>query len=157
LLAQGERLLAGANEHSVFVDPTKAIQATIGLHALLAGLKGTICVCDPYLDATTVEHLDSCSKSSEIRVLTQAVRSSGKLTRVLAAARNVFSRFEVRTPAIQDLHDRYVIDAHTMYILGTSLNGFAKKQSFITVAGPDLRAAMLADFNRRWSGGSPVT
>lgn len=158
LLDAGEKRVVGEGERTTFVDPTNALKATVDLHDLLTGLKGkTIRVCDPYLDPTTIEHLDSCPKGSEIRVLTQTVRASGKLTRLMAAAKKDFAAFEVRTPAVQDLHDRYILDDETMYILGTSLNGFGKKQSFITKAGPDMRAAMVKDFDRRWGGGSTVS
>jgi len=37
-----------------------------------------------------------------------------------------------------------------MVILGTSLNGFGKKQSFVIQAGPDIRQTLLAEFDHNW-------
>lgn len=154
ILKEGEKLLHGPDQQITLVDPAKAIQAAKGLHELLAGLKGTIRVCDPYIDNNTIEHLDSCPHTAEIRVLTQKVHASGQLTQMVAAAVRTFRGFQVRTPAVKDLHDRYIIDEESMYILGTSLNGFGKKQSFIIRAGRDVRALMMNEFDRRWTGGA---
>ena len=62
---------------------------------------------------------------------------------------------EVRVALKPDLHDRYIIDADSMLILGTSLNGFGKKQSFITKAGQDIRQTVLKEFRAKWNGATP--
>jgi len=43
-----------------------------------------------------------------------------------------------------------------MYIMGASLNGFARKQSFVIEAGEDIRNSMLGEFYNRWDNGNPV-
>ena len=153
LLAQGEALLGRAQGSISFVDPNQSLQATMGLHELLGELVGTVRVCDPYTDAVTLEQLDACDSSLDVKLLTQTVRDSGKLRRLVGAARRDFAGFEIRTAPQKNLHDRYVIDDDSMIILGSSLNGFGKKQSFIIRVGADFRTGMLQQFEQLWLAG----
>ena len=153
LLAEGEELLGRAEGLVSLVDPDQALQATIGLHELLGRLVGTVRVCDPYTDAVTLEQLDACDSSLDVKLLTQTVRDSGKLRRLVGAARRDFAGFEIRTAAQRNLHDRYMIDDDSMIILGSSLNGFGKKQSFIIRVGADFRTGMLLQFEQLWLAG----
>ncbi len=121
----------------------------------LANLAGGISVCDPYLDDVTIEHLDSCPHSCTVRLLTQTVRDSGKLRRLLAAACISGPDLHVRVVSVSVLHDRYIIDDHSMMILGTSLNGFGKKQSFVIRTGEDVRQVMLDTFSTNWNTATP--
>jgi len=150
LLDAGHDVLAGGNEAITFIDPTASLQATLRLHDFLANLKGTIRVCDPYLDEATIEHLQACSTSIPVKLLTMNVRDTGPLRRLVAAAKTAGYQFEIRTVAARMLHDRYIIDDATMVILGTSLNGFGKKQSFVIQAGEDIRAMVLPEFEAQW-------
>lgn len=145
----------GAFSQIILIDPTKSIQATKTLHGLLGELRGTIRICDPYLDGTTIEQLDACCKGAQIRFLTQNIRDGGQLRRLLAAAGTAGYRLEIRVPSERVLHDRYIMDDSKMFILGTSLNGFGKKQSFVVRTGDDFRRAMAADFDSRWSASAP--
>ncbi len=86
-------------------------------------------------------------------------RSEGEnLTdRTIAAAG---SRLEKRGPKpgnpsceLGPLHDRYIIDDSIMVILGTSLNGFGKKQCFVIQTGQDLRSVLIPVFDGAWNSG----
>ena len=153
LLAEGEELVGRARGSISLVDPAQSLQATIRLHELLGELVGTVRVCDPYTDAVTLEQLDACDSSLDVKLLTQTVRDSGKLRRLVGAARRDFAGFEIRTAPQKNLHDRYVIDDDSMIILGSSLNGFGKKQSFIIRVGADFRTGMLVQFEQLWLAG----
>ena len=155
LLGAGRSLIASVDSAVTFVDPEAAVQATLKLHELLAALAGPIAVCDPYFDTTTLEHLEACPRKQKIRVLTMNVKESGPLRRVIAAARAASYDIEVRVVGSRVLHDRYIIDDARMLILGTSLNGFGKKQSFVISAGPDVRRIVLEVFEGHWAGAAP--
>lgn len=152
LLDEGRGAIAGGDEAITFVNPMTALQETLKLHDLLTRLKGVIRVCDPYLDDSTIEHLQACPKGTEIRLLTMNVRDTGPVRRVVAAARTAGYQLEIRVVTARSLHDRYVIDDSDMVILGTSLNGFGKKQSFVIQAGPDIRQTVLSEFDQQWNG-----
>jgi len=69
---------------------------------------------------------------------------------LLSAAKTEGRSIEVRMAASTPLHDRYIIDDSRMLILGTSLNGFGKKQGFVVQAGADVRAVVLQGFDNMW-------
>ena len=128
----------------------RKLQATRQLHDVLAQLSGTVRICDAYLDNTTFEHLEACPKTADVRLLTMNIKDSGPLRRIVAAARTAGHKIEIKIVGNRVLHDRYVIDDTRMLILGTSLNGFGKKQSFVINAGDDIRATMEREFDALW-------
>lgn len=149
ILEAGRRRLDGGSRPVQLVDPAKALQNVVTLHDILADMKGPIRVCDPYLDEASIEHLDSCA--GDIRYLTHNINDSGRLRRTIAAASKPGRLIEIRTTKKSVLHDRYIIDKKSMLILGTSLNGFGKKQCFLIKAGQDMRETMLAAFDDQWN------
>jgi hypothetical protein len=83
---------------------------------------------------------------------TSNILKESKLRRDLAAYdKEHTSKIEVRVSPNGVLHDRYILHEEGMLLLGTSLNGFAKKQSFLVSLGPDIRAATETAFNRVWA------
>jgi hypothetical protein len=135
------------------IDPSAAVPAVKGLHKFLGELKGPIRLCDPYFDAVTVEHLDACAAGTEIKILTKHVKDDGTVRRPIAAAKQKLN-LEIRKATTADLHDRYIVAQDEMLILGTSLNGFGKRQSFVIKAGQGLKDAMTIDFDGRWATGT---
>lgn len=148
ILEAGRRRLDGGSGPVQFIDPGKAIQNVVTLHDTLGGMSGLIRVCDPYLDESSIEHLDSCS--ADVQYLTHNVKDSGRLRRTVGAFARPGRSIEIRTTKKSVLHDRYIIDKKSMLILGTSLNGFGKKQCFLIRAGQDMRSTMLAAFEEHW-------
>ena len=55
---------------------------------------------------------------------------------------------------MKDLHDRYIIDDAGMWLLGQSLNGIGKKQTFLVLVGADIRQLVSDGFLRRWNSAS---
>ncbi len=157
ILRQGEEKLLKAEAPILFVDPAQALQATVSLHNFFSTLTGVIRVCDPHIDHRTVEHLDACNPSLEVRLLTRQLHDENRLRRVLAAANIQGRNLTVKVAAGAPLHDRYVIDDSQMLILGASLNGFGKKQCFVISAGTDIRAIVLPAFDTHWAAGSVWT
>jgi len=151
ILKAGEELLGAAQSSILFIDPTQAVKATRSLHDFLSSLKGTIRVCDAYLDNTTLEHLQALDKVAAVRVLTKNVKDSGPLRRLVAAWKNEGRNLEIRVATSAPLHDRYIVDDAAMMILGTSFNGFGKKQCFVIQAGPDIRAVLMPVFDGLWA------
>lgn len=151
LLSEGENKVAHAPSAIVVVDPTNALQAVISLHDFLANLSNPIQICDPYLDATSLEHIASCPKTATINILTKNIKDSGKFRQLLSAAQTEGRTWIIRVASAPVLHDRYIIDSNSMLILGTSLNGFGKKQCFIIKTGEDIRKVMQIEFLNLWN------
>ena len=151
LLAAGREHLSGAAGSILFIDPGKAMQATLTLHGFLQSLTGTARICDPYLDPTTLDHLSACSASLTIKLVTKNVKDPGHIRTLLAAAKAEGRTIEIRVASSAPLHDRYVIDDGKMLILGTSLNGFGKKQGFVVQVGEDVREVVRRAFDTTWA------
>lgn len=154
-MAAGEQALLAPRAEALVVDPAKALQAAISLHTLLGNLRGAVRICDPYVDYSTLQHLDACTGATAIHLLTDNVTDSGRLRALVAAGATQNPRIEVRRVAGHRLHDRYIMDGTTMQVLGTSLNGFGKKQCFVVRLGQDIRNTMLTFFTGAWSAATP--
>lgn len=150
ILRAGEELLGAAQSSILFIDPIQAVKATLSLHDFFSKLKGTVRVCDAYLDNATLEHLHALDKGVTVQLLTKNVKDSGPLRRIVTAWKSEGRNLEIRVDGSAPLHDRYIIDESIMVILGTSLNGFGKKQCFIIQTGPDLRAVLIPSFDSLW-------
>lgn len=150
MLANGNDALAVSDSKVTVIDPKNAVQHLMTLHDQLSVLKGNIYICDPYLDAATLEHLDSCAEGTNIFLLTHSIQDTGRLRQLLSAYPSTKKRIEIRKTKKAIIHDRYIIDKKDMLILGTSLNGYGKKQCFIIAAGQDIRATMLDNFKTHW-------
>lgn len=150
-LQAGEQMLQGGDNAIIFVDPTKSVQAVQSLHGILSDLRGVLRICDPYLDHSTIEHLDACQKVTQVRLLTSKITDNGTLRRLVAAYPSAKRTLSVRVVKGVSLHDRYMLDDSRMFILGASLNGFAKGQSFIVRAGQDMKDQMQKLFDSAWT------
>ncbi|MCU7807788.1 MAG: hypothetical protein KZQ73_07960 [Candidatus Thiodiazotropha sp. (ex Semelilucina semeliformis)] len=150
ILAKGQDSLNVSDSKVTVIDPKNAIQHVKSLHDQLVELKGNIYICDPYLDSVTLEHLDSCAEGTNLSLLTHNIQDTGRLRQLLSAFPNTKKRIEVRKTKKAVIHDRYIVDKKGMLILGTSLNGFGKKQCFIISAGQDIRTTMLDSFKALW-------
>jgi hypothetical protein len=147
--------LNGATNDVMFIDPSNAVMATIKLHDKLASLAGLIRICDPYLDSRTLHHLDAITRNVTINFLSFNITDNGT-TRSLVqvfAAKHV--NLQIRRAHANILHDRYIIVGQEMLILGTSLNGFGKKQSFVIRAGQTIASSLTVTFDDLWSKATP--
>lgn len=154
IMRPGEDLLTGKGDIVRFIDPTQAYTATRGLHSILAASKGTVRICDPYADATALDHLTSVPTTCDIRWLSSNVHSRSALRQELAAFSTQYCSIDLRLMRRGILHDRYIIDDSRILLLGCSLNGFGKSQSFIVSLGEDIRLAMLQVFDSNWNSAS---
>lgn len=151
ILSAGKALISTSAGQVTVVDPNHAVQHVKSLHEQLSELQGHIYICDPYLDVSTIQHLDSCPLGTTVHLLTHHVNESGLLHQLVSAYSRASRTLHIRCTKAPVIHDRYIIDKQQMLILGTSLNGFGKKLCFIIRAGRDLRATMLRNFQDHWT------
>lgn len=152
IMKKGIEEITPASLSSIYVNPELALTQIRRMEEILASLKGDLKVCDPYIENKTIDFLSECRSSSSIKLLTSNILKESKLRRDLVAYdKEHASKIEVRIASNGVLHDRYILHYDGMLLLGTSLNGFAKKQSFLVSLGPDIRAATEVAFNRVWA------
>lgn len=151
LMAKGSEELEGSTDGAMLIDPGSGYTGLRETHALLGTVEGEIRVCDPYVEARTLDMLAECSEAESIRLLTHNLKRPDGLKQVLKAfEREHGFAVEIRKAPTGVLHDRYLIHEGGMLMFGTSLNGLGLKQSLVVALGPDVRAATLASFEGTW-------
>lgn len=157
LMGAGSDELDATSGRVMFVEPSRGFSGLRETHALIATMTGEVRVCDPYVDARTLDMLAAANSASEIRLLTFNVKQAAGLKHAAKAfAQEHGVNLEIRLASSQILHDRYVIHDGGMLLFGTSLNGIGLKQSFVVALGEDIRATVLASFDGAWAQGTPL-
>lgn len=152
IMKAGLDLLQPATQSAILVDPENALTHIRKFEEVLASLSGDLRVCDPYVENRTLDLLSECRSARSISLLTANILKESTLRRDLAAyEKGSFPSLEIRIANKTVLHDRYILHDEGMLLLGTSLNGFAKKQSFIVPLGPDIAQATGQAFGKVWS------
>lgn len=142
---------------STFVDPQKGLSAIRKLEDTLSSLSGALKICDPHIENKTLDFLAVCSRAASISLLTVNIHRDTAFRRDLTAFRIEHSvPLDVRVAANPKLHDRYILHDNGLLMLGASLNGFAKKQSFVVALGPDMREMTERAFDTHWATASMV-
>jgi len=134
----------------LIIDPTNPINAIISFHDIMKNLKGDISICDPYLDKTSLNYLDSISVQNKIYLLSQKITIDGEFNSILLGLRKKGLQLDIRKTNKRILHDRYVIDSKNIYFLGTSLNGIGNTQSFIFKMESEIRNSVELIFQSNW-------
>jgi len=141
-----------SNSTSVLlIEPNKAVQGVSTIQNLLKNLKGTIKICDPYVDETIFQFLDACMPSAKVRILSKNSKNLSQIKLLISAHKTQGREIEFMYAATNVLHDRYIIDSKSMLILGTSFNGLGKKQCFVVAVGDDLRKMTENYFDELWA------
>jgi len=149
-----------SSEEVIFIESGKPFSGKhLTAKKVLSKLKGTICICDPYIDLATLDVIfNNIDKNNRILILTSNVsdKPKGVFSRTLSDLKHEGSNIEVRIYNKSVLHDRYFIDDQSFWFSGNSLNHLGKKESFVARLGEDIRQSMKATFNRRWKISNPI-
>lgn len=140
--------------YTIIIESGKPFSAkNIKLKSIFEHVKGTLRICDPYLDIKSLDVIYvNVRKETPVQILTQNLfdKPSGILSRTLADLKHEGFDIEVRQYSSSDLHDRYLIDDNLFWFSGNSINHLGQKESFLVTLGDDIRQSMLSTFNSRW-------
>lgn len=141
------------------IEPNKPFTAKKFISDLISKLSGEILICDPYIDARTLDVLVAgLDKQAHVKLLTQRVvdKTPGSFLRVLNDLKKEGFSITVRVNKKGDIHDRYLMDHRNFWFSGNSLNHLGEKESMILALGQDVRIAMKATFEKRWATAIPI-
>jgi hypothetical protein len=157
IMQAGITEIEGVSSSVLLIEPDRALTSLRAAESVLSTLKGTVKVCDPYVDGRTLDLLGECTGAQSIQLLTMNVNNPSKLKRdVKAFVQEYGLPLEVRVVGQRVLHDRYVIDNDGMLLFGTSLNGLGFKQSFVVALGEDIKFSVEATFDSYWKVATPT-
>jgi hypothetical protein len=156
ILAKGIDRVGNRRSDPLLVNPANAFSGRRRVQEIFAKLAGIVRICDPYVDPASLDFIARIQPQSEVRLLTMVISNQSEFLRDLRALMTERGKIEVRKIPDQTLHDRYVVDASTMYILGTSLNGLGKKQSIVVELAGGFRSGIIKIFDQGWSRSAEV-
>jgi hypothetical protein len=152
VMKAGEIELEAIGQATIFIEPETGLSKIRQTEEVFNSLKGTIRICDPYVDNRTLDFLAQARHADAIRLLTVTITHGTAFRRDLAAFKSEHGdRLEVRISSKNDLHDRFIVWDEGVWAIGTSLNGLGRKQSLIVPLGNDLREILLQAFDRQWN------
>lgn len=157
-----ENLLGGELMAVVRIEGGQPRTARLRLGDMLSELKGTVRVCDPYYGIRTLDSLDHVPKGCAVRFLTSKTNEPAQ--KIQGAIRDFVKErpnVEFRNAAVpSDLHDRYVLTADSLLILGHGLKDIGGKESFMIRIersfAPDLLRELTQTFDVRWQSASAL-
>lgn len=166
LMTKGKRevgsVLGGEMMAVVRIESGRPRTARLRLGEMLGGLRRLVRICDPYYGARTLDMLDHVPDSCKIRFLT--ARTSESKTKIKRAIQEFVrerpnSEFRI-TSTPQEIHDRYIVTADSLLLLGHGLKDIGGKESFVIRVGknvaPDLLKDVRATFDTRWKAGTSI-
>jgi hypothetical protein len=108
-------------------------------------------VCDTYVDSKTLDYVAEMKGATAVQLLTENVQDSSRLKRDLAAFEKEHGvPIELRVSAPGRLHDRYVLHADGMLLVGASLKDIGKKQNMIVALSTSVSSEVGRGFGRAW-------
>ena len=119
----------------------------------------SLCICDPYVSARTLDFLNSIGHKCKVSLLTQTVQDKTNFQRELKDFQKEFLEIEieVRLFSRTTLHDRYMISDGAAWSIGSSLKDLGNKDTLVTRLGDEIRYALLEVFEKRWLESVPLT
>jgi hypothetical protein len=152
IMRRGEDEILSASTNAILIDPSKALTSIRAVEEILRSLQGSIRICDAYMDSKTLDYVAEMKKATGVQLLTENVQDSSRLKRDLAAfAKEHSVPIELRVAAPGRLHDRYVLHADGMLLVGASLKDIGKKQSMIVALSASFASEVGRGFGRTWN------
>jgi hypothetical protein len=127
--------------------PPSADAAAKGYETLIRA-KAPLWVCDPYAEPGALAPLATVLPGGRLLTAQKQIRPDG-ITNAWARSQDL----EVRVQS--KLHDRFIIGSQHGFIIGTSLNGFGKKHSFLVELDAVMRATVRDVFDDLWNDSKP--
>lgn len=126
--------------------------ARLRLGEMLANLKGTVRICDPYYGLRTLDTLDHLPKSCPIRLLTAKTNDpqrkiQGALTDFAKERPNAEFRLAADP---KEIHDRYIVTNDGLFLLGHGLKDIGGKESFVVRIDKGLAQDLVKEVSQRF-------
>ncbi|MDG3546625.1 hypothetical protein [Methanobacterium formicicum] len=126
---------------------------------VLSTLNGELKIVDPYCGKRTLDMLINTNKS-KIKMLTNIKNLGRKQNGFIREYRDFITEYpNVEIKDYQgNIHDRYIISADSVVLIGYSLKDFGKKETFSVVLGnnEDIKKQLTNNFDLKWNSSNPL-
>lgn len=146
----------------VYVEAGKPRTARQQLAALLTPLVGDVRISDPYYGIRSLDSLALITSATRVRFLTARTNEKqADLARAITDFRREHPNVELRAAATPStMHDRYIVAADTLIIVGHGLKDIGGKESFVirldAEVAQDLLSELRASFDAKWATATPI-
>lgn len=145
----------------LYVEGGKPFSTRKKLDEIFLSLKGDIFICDTYLGERSFDIISSFPKISRIKFLTSNLSDKPeKIKRVQKDFQKEYPKSEFRLYPNKDLHDRYIVTANKLLIIGHGIKDIGNKESFIIIIdssiGHDTIDTVITSFNDKWEYSHPL-
>jgi hypothetical protein len=145
------------NVRELFFGDKSEHDAYVEIRALLQKARKELTIVDPYVDATILTLLSTCTKPGMvIRLLTSKVPSDFALEAKKWIAQHKDSVLEVRTT--KEFHDRFVVlDGSVCWHVGASIKDAGRKAFMLSQIEDEAnRVSLIAQVGKSWSSATPA-
>ena len=152
-----EPILSIGPIHLARIEAGRPRSARKHLTELLASLSGTVRICDPWYGLRSLDALAMLPAKCDVRFLTsQTNEKAVSLAGPVADFKREHPNVELRVTSLPSpLHDRYVLTADELLLLGQGVKDIGNKESFIVGISSDYAADLLQEtltsFDSNWS------
>jgi len=130
---------------------------------ILDSLKGELRIVDPYCSERTLDILKDI-KNEQVKFLTRVdnlrKKEGEQFLRELQDFKSENLNIEFRNYPTTDIHDRHIISADSLVVLGHSIKDLGSKESFAVILSKDTNRnifeAVTENFDRRWKQSSTL-
>jgi hypothetical protein len=122
----------------------------------VVSLTGHVRIVDKFFGVESLDFLQAFARTRRISFLTERLNGDvAHLRREVSRFRREFPNSEFRIyPRKHELHDRYLVSDHEVWLIGHGIKDFGSKESFVVVLkepfGKDLRSILSDSFDQRW-------
>lgn len=166
LMTSGKRIIGPLLQigpiQLTYIEGDAPRKTRIYLKDIMVSLEGLVRICDPYYGIRSLEILSEIPISCSVRFLTSKTNEkSYKLNGPIGDFKRDYHNVEIRVldpPTI--LHDRYILAADILYILGHGIKDIGDKDSFIVTISKSFAEDVLNDmeshFDVLWGKGNAI-
>jgi hypothetical protein len=129
---------------------------------ILQSLAGEVRICDPYYGQGSLMRLAELTSATAVQFLTQRPDNKEKsfLPKAIRDFVTEHPHIELREHVVNDIHDRYIVTADELVILGHGLKDIGSKESFVVRLHrdliPDTLDERLVSFDQKWQAARPL-
>jgi hypothetical protein len=139
----------------LYVEGGKPFSTRKKLDKIFQSLKGDIRICDTYLGERSFDIISTLPKESKFKFLTSNLSEKPeKIRSIQKDFQKEYPKSEFRLYPNKDLHDRYIVTANYLLIIGHGIKDIGNKESFIIIIdssiGQDTIDTVITNFDEKW-------
>lgn len=129
------------------------------LEEIIQSLDGDVLICETFLNEDSLDLLRSVPTKCQVNVLLGPKVNAAKLSLKISLFKKEHPNFTFKQYSSSGLHDRYIVDDHSLIILGYGLQRAGiGSESFAIILNNEwienIKDGVMHEFNNKWNSGN---